>query len=128
MSILQQRTQSSFRSQIAADVIRNLGTLVTEVELGAVVQLGDSNYTLLSQATHTIRTMLDMTISGTLAAENNQQRDPGASSSGAGVVPTNLNEEMQWAPWNNVNLWEFEIDSWNNLTDHLSLLGEGRQF
>lgn len=92
---------------------QDLSVLVTEVETGALVDLEDPNYPLLTKATRTIKTILNRTLLNTTANTPQIPPEPDLHSD-AFPVP---NEE-DWAPWQNPDNWEFETDFWTNLAEH----------
>lgn len=99
-------------------VFQDLSVLVAQVETGALVDVHDPNYALLSGATQTLKTLLKRMFSGTPA---NKPYD--AQVSNAGLISNEAQNEQDWIPWNSDEAWDFEMEFWNNLAEHPVLVG-----
>ena len=82
--------------------------------MGALVQTGEPNYALLSGATRTIQSLLDLFLSG-------EMNKPSGSRSNATQLDAVVSDE-EWMPWANSEFWDFEADFWRNLADHPTLI------
>lgn len=98
--------------------IRDLSVLVVEVETGALVNLEDPNYALLSGAAQTIKNLLDRLLSNEFIRQPNTQPAPDPLS----LSPTDYIEE-DWGHWQRQVLQDFEADFWLNLAEHPFLVG-----
>lgn len=97
-----------------AKVVRDLGIVVTEVDLGTIVRSTEPNYALLSRATCTIKKFL----------QRIHTRDNQASPATSGLNPPahpELGGVDPSALWPQLEPWDFEIDFWNNLAEHPSM-------
>lgn len=96
-----------------ARVVRDLGIVVTEVELGTIVSSTEPNYALLSNATRTIKKFLERIhnrdVQAVPAARDSMMPEPLAP-------PGELDFHAQLEPWG------FEIDFWNHLAEHPSMI------
>lgn len=97
--------------------IRDLSVLVAEVETGALVNLEDPNYALLSGAAQTIKNLLDRLLSNEFIKQPNTQPAPDPLS----LSPTDYVED--WGHWQGQVLQDFEVDFWLNLAEHPFLVG-----
>lgn len=94
-----------------AKVIRDLGIVVTEVDMGTIVQPTEPNYALLSRATNTIKKFLEC-----IFARDRR------------YVPLQGTEALEqaadlssWIPQAQLEPWDFEVNFWNNLAEHPSM-------
>jgi hypothetical protein len=99
-------------------IFQDLSILVGEVESGTLVYVDSPNYALLSQATQTIKSLLDRMIfpshiSHSMAATSG---NPSVGLAGSGNI-TALNDGS-WGLWDDSSLQDFEINFWHNLADH----------
>ncbi|KAH7145479.1 hypothetical protein B0J13DRAFT_553560 [Dactylonectria estremocensis] len=94
-------------SHSRSKMIQALSVLVAEVTTGAWIQAGEPNFALFTRATRTIQSLLD----SLLAA-----RPP--------EVPQDLGHNLieAWDPYASSPLWEFEMDFWENLAEHPTLV------
>lgn len=97
-----------------AKVVRDLGIIVTEVDLGTIVRPTEPNYALLSRATSTIKKFLQR------IHTRDKQVTPAASGSNPPGNPE-LGGMDPSALWPQLEPWDFEIDFWNNLAEHPSM-------
>ena len=99
-----------------ARVIRDLGIVVTEVELGTIVQPMEPNYALLSRATDTIKKFL--------IRFHSQERQAGPIQ--GQNIPQTMPEESFWDLQSQLEPWDFEINYfWDNLAEHPSMFHTG---
>lgn len=98
-----------------AESIRNLSVLAAGIDAGALVQIEDPSYALLSRAARTISNLLDRLIADKFAAPlpNDEAIPPNAS------LPPFLAEEGQ--TWAICGLQDFDPTFWQNLSEHLFL-------
>ncbi|KAE8164039.1 hypothetical protein BDV40DRAFT_311126 [Aspergillus tamarii] len=82
-------------------VFQDLSILVGEVECGTLVYIDSPNYALLSQATQTIKCLLDRMITPFNASHS----------------MTILNDGS-WGLWDDSSFQDFEINFWHNLAEH----------
>lgn len=105
------RRRNVFDGLQEARVVRDLGIVVTEVDLGTIVRSTEPNYALLSNATRTIKKFLERIHSQDVQAVP-AVRDTVLLSPPA---PGELDFYAQLEPWG------FEIDFWNHLAEHPSM-------
>lgn len=96
-------------------VIRDLGIVVTEVELGTIVQPMEPNYALLSRATDTIKKFLIRFHSQVRQAGPIKCQD----------IPQTMPERAFWDLQSQLEPWDFEINFWDNLAEHPSMFNPG---
>ncbi|KAJ3495938.1 hypothetical protein NLG97_g3030 [Lecanicillium saksenae] len=94
-----------------AQVIRDLGIVVTEVDLGTIVRPMEPNYALLSRATDTIKKFLVRFYS-----QDRQATTP----CGLGD-PQTIPEGSFWSLEGQLEPWDFEMNFWDNLAEHPSM-------
>lgn len=97
-----------------AKVVRDLGIIVTEVDLGTIVRPTEPNYALLSRATSTIKKFL----------QRIHTRDRQSSPAAGGSDPpahTGLGAVDPGVLWPQLEPWDFEIGFWSNLAEHPSM-------
>ncbi|KAM5349440.1 hypothetical protein ACJ41O_005945 [Fusarium nematophilum] len=92
-----------------AKVIRDLGIVVTEVDLGTIVRPTEPNYALLSRATDTIKKFLIR------FHTRDMEYDRGRGLDITRTMPDSWDLQSQLEPW------DFEIDFWNSLAEHPSM-------
>ena len=95
-----------------ARVVRDLGIVVTEVELGTIVRSTEPNYALLSNATRTIKKFLER------IHNRDMQVVPAVQDAELPAPPAP--EEMDF--YAQLEPWGFEIDFWNHLAEHPSMI------
>ena len=101
-----------------AMAIQNLHVLVASVGTGAIVDIEDHNYSLLSRATLTIRNLLGRIASGEFHRSPIDQI--------AGDLQSHVqaaDSETPWAAWDSQGFQDFEAEFWTNLADHPFLSG-----
>lgn len=98
-----------------AQVIRDLGIVVTEVDLGTIVRPMEPNYALLSRATDTIKKFLIR------FHTQDRQADP---SQGLNILQP-MPEGNQWDLQSQLEPWDFEINFWDYLAEHPSMFNPG---
>ena len=100
-----------------AQAMQDLNVLVAHVESGALVLADEPNYALLAEATKTIKQLLAQLVTGKLTQHRHDRTLPAAEDATAAA------EELDaWLPWNTENEnWEFELDFWQNLSEHPTL-------
>ncbi|KAI1361340.1 hypothetical protein F5Y08DRAFT_347959 [Xylaria arbuscula] len=91
-------------------LVQDLSVLVAEIRLGAWMQKGDPNFSLFTQATRTIQSVLDSALMQNLVSSTVDLTN--ASHSNLGV----MSESIVGFP-----AWNFEMDFWMNLEDHLAV-------
>lgn len=94
-----------------AKVIRDLGIVVTEVDMGTIVQPSEPNYALLSRATNTIKKFLDCIF----ARDRHYVPLPGTE------PPHHSADLSSWVPQSQLEPWDFEVNFWDNLAEHPSM-------
>lgn len=99
---------------------QDLSVLVAEVETGGLVDQNDPNYAVLSKATSTIKTILSRTLLGQPSTQTLPQPDGNLSHN-----PDALPDTEDWAPWTNLNSWDFEMEFWTSLAGHPELSTTG---
>ncbi|KAE8148251.1 hypothetical protein BDV25DRAFT_141966 [Aspergillus avenaceus] len=87
-------------------VFRDLSILVGEVECGTLVYVDSPNYALLSQATQTIKSLLDRMVLPFSASHNMPILNDGG-----------------WGLWDDSSFQDFEINFWHTLAEHPFLNG-----
>lgn len=97
-----------------SQVIRDLGIVVTQVELGTVVQPMEPNYALLSRATDTIKKFL--------IRFHSQDRQAGPQGQN---IPQTMPEGSFWDLQSHLEPWDFEINFWDSLAEHPSMFNHG---
>jgi hypothetical protein len=99
-------------------VYQDLSVLVAEVETGALVDFQHPNYALLSDATRTIKTLLDRLILSDLARV--PEFHPESANPAASLT---MMSEDNGVPWTIQDTWDFETNFWHDLAGHPFLLG-----
>lgn len=112
ISVLHQYAQKDNNVSINSKLLSDLSVLVTEIEIGAFVQRGEPNYALFCGVVKSIRALLDVVISGKLLRTPLGQDSESNPLDGTG--------DEVWSMWNHMEPWEFEIEFWNNLIEHLT--------
>ncbi|KAF4449670.1 Fungal transcriptional regulatory protein, N-terminal [Fusarium austroafricanum] len=104
------RRQTRYDSLQDAQTIRDLGIIVTVVDLGTIVRPMEPNYALLSRAIDTIKKFL--------VRFNAQDRQSGLVQ---GLNVPGTIEGSLWGLQCQLEPWDFEIDFWDNLAEHPSM-------
>ncbi|KAH7232163.1 uncharacterized protein BKA55DRAFT_580757 [Fusarium redolens] len=94
-----------------AQTIRDLGIVVTEVDLGTIVRPMESNYALLSRAVDTIKKFLIR-----FHAQDRQAGLPQSTGISATIPDDNI-----WDFQSHLEPWDFEINFWDTLAEHPSM-------
>ncbi|KAF9772549.1 hypothetical protein IL306_009741 [Fusarium sp. DS 682] len=94
-----------------AQTIRDLGIIVTVVDLGTIVRPMEPNYALLSRAVGTIKKFLARF--NTQDQQNGLIQDPD--------VPQTISEGGFWGLQCQLEPWDFEMNFWDNLAEHPSM-------
>lgn len=90
-----------------AKVVRDLGVVVTLVELGTIVRDSEPNYALLSKATNTIKKFLDRLY----------VRDVHVGAE-ATIVSEGFSPIDLWNMQSQLEPWDFEANFWDRLAEH----------
>ncbi|RDW58384.1 hypothetical protein BP5796_12314 [Coleophoma crateriformis] len=100
---------------LRSKILQDLSGLVAEVTTGAFIQAGQPNFALFTRATRTIQTLLNNLMGG----------EPPSSEVEIAPQQPRLNSEPMddWDPWVNADIWDFEMNFWDNLAEHPSLQG-----
>lgn len=99
-------------------IFQDLSVLVAQVETGALVDVDDPNYALLSGATQILKTLLKRVLSGMSTTKPLSTREPNPA-----LELNEVQNDQDWIPWNSDEAWDFEMDFWNNLAEHPVLAG-----
>ncbi|KAK1855963.1 hypothetical protein CCHR01_01345 [Colletotrichum chrysophilum] len=107
-------------------IFQNLAILVAEVESGTLVAPEDANYALLASATQTITSVLQSLLPGRGEQQQQERRHQNCEASPQDLEPQSLTEELHepWSPWRHSGYQDFELDFWNTLAEHPSLIGD----
>jgi len=112
-------------------VIQDLSVLVAKVDTGALITVENPNYALLTEATRTVKTLLDRLSISVVTTQNNAagtaEREVIVNPESLPPPPSpslSLPRTMQdeWMPWLQQNTWDFELDFWNDLAEHAILM------
>jgi hypothetical protein len=106
--MLTMRSSTNSTSLSLSKLVQDLSVLVAEIRLGAWVQIRDQNYSLFTQATRTIQSVLDSVLTRTLV-----------DSSVHSVYLPGLNHGATPDPGADLQPWDFEMDFWTSLEDQL---------
>jgi hypothetical protein len=112
---LLRRSGTSTPTRIKSKMIQDLCVLVAELRSGAIVSPGDPSFELLTQATSTISSILDSSL--TLASPPRAHMANVQGSAPFSDISNNWNPDLTFEPW------EFEADFWQNLSTHPTIAG-----
>ncbi|SPO06607.1 uncharacterized protein DNG_09297 [Cephalotrichum gorgonifer] len=101
--------------------LRDLGIIVSGVDLGTIVRPTEPNYALLSRATNTINKFLER-----IHLRDRRLSPPTAASRGAepAAAPEMAVAASVVEPWirqSQLEPWDFEAEFWDNLAEHPSM-------
>lgn len=105
------RKSTEFDVLQEARVIRDLGIIVTEVDLGTIVRPMEPNYALLSRAADAIKKFLERFHAPGRQIVSMQGR----------YSPQSRTAEGLWSSETQLEPWDFEINFWDNLAEHPSM-------
>jgi hypothetical protein len=97
-------------------MIQDLCVLVAELRSGAIISPGDPCFELFTQATCTISSILDSSLTLASPPKAHMANLQGSTSFDIG---TNWNPDITFEPW------DFETDFWENLATHPTIAGMG---
>ncbi|KAF4900256.1 hypothetical protein CGCF415_v010169 [Colletotrichum fructicola] len=126
LSLLQPSFLAEQHVSVQFKIFQNLAILVAEVESGTLVAPEDANYALLASATQTITSVLQSLLPGRGEQQQQERRHQNCEASPRDLEPQSLTEELHepWSPWRHSGYQDFELDFWNTLAEHPSLVGD----
>jgi hypothetical protein len=113
---LLRRSGTSTPTRIKSKMIQDLCVLVAELRSGAIISPGDSCFESFTQATSTISSILDSSLTLASPPKSHMANMQGSTSFDIG---NNWNPDITFEPW------DFETDFWENLATHPTIAGMG---
>lgn len=109
---LLRRSGMSTPTRIKSKMIQDLCVLVAELRSGGLVSAGDPSFELFNQATCTLSSILDSSLTLASPPKTSMANMQGSTPFEMG---TNWNPDITFEPW------DFETDFWENLATHPTL-------
>jgi hypothetical protein len=112
LSLLNDITCSQQDSTLRIKAIQDLGTLVSQIDAGVMIDMPDPNHALFAKAAKAINNVLHRAITCTTGAHVNHVDEHFAMT----------DNSFDWMPWDvSHSTFDFELDFWQKLGEHPEL-------